>query len=414
MSAEITDEQRALILDHVPPELVRPAQTFGIGAQPANGKCPYDRLSDMHSGPRIVYTAPDPNMFGAGAWLLTKAEDIRTVLQNPEIFSSKGIAGFSRLLGQNWDLIPLELDPPEHGKFRAIMNSIFAPAKVAAMEDGVRARAVAMIDAVASKGECEFVEAFGRPFPVSIFMQLMGLPDEHMQQLNEWEYGLLHSATIEERFAGAQGFLNYLRDLIEKRRREPANDLTTFAVQAQVDGRPLTDDEVMGICFLLVVAGLDTVAASLSLHFRHVAQNPDDQARLRADPSLIPSAVEEFLRRYAIVTTSRFLTQDAEVGGVRMKKGDRVTCSTILASLDPDEFEHPMDVDITRAPNRHVAFSYGPHRCIGSHLARRELVIALEEWLKRVPPFRVKGGFAPVAPGGLLSVKELPLEWQVA
>lgn len=414
MSDEITDEQRALIPDHVPPELVRPAQTYGLGPQPAGGKCPYDRLSDMHSGARVVYTAPAPNLFGAGSWLLTKAEDIRAVLQNPELFSSKGIAGFSRMLGQDWDLIPLELDPPEHGKFRAIMNSVFAPAKIAAMEEGVRARAVALIEAVAAKGECEFIEAFGRPFPVSIFMQLMGLPDEDMEQLNAWEYGLLHSSTIEERFAGAQGFLTYLRNLIERRRREPANDLTTFAIEAQVDGRPLTDDEVMGICFLLVVAGLDTVAASLSLHFRHIAQNPEDQARLRADPSLIPSAVEEFLRRYAIVTTSRFLTQDAEIAGVKMKQGERVTCSTVLASLDPDEFDRPMEVDIARTPNRHVAFSYGPHRCVGSHLARRELVIAIEEWLKRVPPFQVRGGSVPVAPGGLLGVKELPLEWRIA
>lgn len=411
MSDVITDEQRALIPEHVPPQLVRPAMNF-LEADPA-GQCPYSRYADMHAGPRIVYTAPVVGFFGTpGSWLLTRAEDVRTVLQQPEIFSSKGIAGFSRLVGESWDLIPLELDPPQHGAFRAIMNSIFAPAKVAAMEDGIRARANAFIDTFADSGECEFVDAFGRPFPVSIFMQLMGLPDEHMEQLNAWENGLLHSASIEERIAAGRGFLVYLRDLIAERRRKPQDDLTTFAIQAQVDGRPLTDDEVMGICYLLVVAGLDTVAASLSLHFRHLAQSPEDQARLRADPSLIPSAVEELLRRYAIVTTSRFVTADTEVAGIRMRKGDRVTCSTILASLDPAEFARPMDVDIERSPNRHVAFSYGPHRCIGSHLARRELVIAMEEWFKRVPPFRISGGgTVPVAPGGLLSVKKLPLEW---
>lgn len=414
----ITDEQRALIPDHVPQDLVRPAQEFSAASGPAGtgGQCPYEQISEMHGGARIVYTAPTIGVFGTpGSWLLTKAEDIRAVLQQPEIFSSKGIAGFSRLVGESWALIPLELDPPEHAKFRAVMNSIFAPAKISAMEDGVRARAVALIDAVAGKGECEFVEAFGRPFPVSIFMQLMGLPDEDMQQLNEWEHGLLHSGTLEERLAAGRGFLNYLRDLIARRRREPTNDLTTFAVQAEVDGRALTDDEVMGICYLLVVAGLDTIAASLGLHFRHLAQNPEDQARLREAPALIPSAVEEFLRRYATVTTSRFATQDAEIGGIKMKKGERVTCSTMLASLDPDEFDRPMDVDIARSPNRHVAFSYGPHRCIGSHLARRELVIAMEEWLKRVPPFRTKGGAdVPVKLGGLLGVASLPLEWRAA
>lgn len=413
MTDLVTDEQRALVPDHVPQELIRAPDLFRMGGQSAGGKCPYDTLSEMHSGPRIVYSAPGPAPFGPpGAWLLTRADDIRSVLQNPEVFSSKGIAGFSQLVGESWDLIPLELDPPVHSKFRTIMNSIFAPAKVAAMESGVRARAIALIDAVAGRGECEFVEAFGRPFPVTIFMQLMGLPDGDMEKLNHWEHQLLHSGTIEERIAGGRGFLTYLRELIALRRREPTDDLTTFAVQAQVDGRPLTDDEIMGICYLLVVAGLDTVAASLGLHFRHLAQNPADQQRLRDDPSLIPSAVEEFLRRYAIVTTSRFVTQDTEVAGVAMKKGDRVTCSTALASLDPEEFDAPLAVDIERTPNRHVAFSYGPHRCIGSHLARRELIIAIEEWLKRTPPFRIKGGgTVPVMPGGLLGVKELQLEW---
>lgn len=410
MSDQITQEQRAAVPAHVPQDLVRPSQ---IMTQDPAQRCPYHQLADLQSGPRIVYTAPAGGGLPIpGAWLLTRAEDIRSVLQKPEIFSSKGIAGFSQLVGESWDLIPLELDPPQHSKFRAIMNSIFAPAKVNAMEDGVRARAVALIDAVAAKGECEFVEAFGRPFPVSIFMQLMGLPDEHMEQLNAWEHGLLHSTTFEERIAGAQGFLTYLRELIALRRREPADDLTTFAVQAEVDGRKLTDDEVMGICYLLVVAGLDTVAGSLSLHFRHLAQNPDDQARLRADPSLIPGAVEEFLRRYGIVTTSRFLTQDAVVGDIQMKKGDRVTCSTILASLDPEEFERPLEVDIERSPNRHVAFSYGPHRCIGSHLARRELKITIEEWLKRIPEFRIPEDAKPVINTVTVwGFESLHLEW---
>jgi cytochrome P450 len=393
---------------HVPPELVRDFDLAGLSGA---AECPYSRLSRLRGEARIIYTPPSAFQ-PAGSWLLTHAADIRSVLQQPETFSSDGIAGFSRLVGESWPLIPLELDPPQHEKFRAILNGIFAPKKIAAMEEGVRARAGGLIDAVKDERRCEFVEAFGRPFPVSIFMQLMGLPDEDMGLLNGWEFDLLHSRDMESRFRGARGFLDYLRALIVKRRSKPADDLTTFVVQSQVDGRPLTDDEVMGVCYLLVVAGLDTVASSLSLHFRHLAQNPDDQARLRADPSLIPSAVEEFLRRYGIVSTSRFATRDAEIAGVKIKAGDRVAVLTQLASLDPDEFENPLEVDIERTPNRHVAFSYGPHRCIGSHLARRELVIAIEEWLKRVPPFRIADGAeVPIATGGLLHVAELPLVW---
>jgi len=373
----------------------------------------YWQLSRLQAGPRVVKLPPEAGMGNwGGSWQVTRAEDIRYVLQSPDIFSSRNIAGFSRLIGQEWDLIPLEKDPPEHAKYRAIMNGVFAPAKITAMEDGVRTRAVDLIQGFADKGGCEFMEAFARPFPVSIFMQLMGLPEADTEKVNAWEYGLLHSGDMQQRVVAAKGFYDYLRDLIALRRREPANDLTTFCIQAQIDGRPTTDEEIMGMCYLLVVAGLDTVAASLSLHFRHLALFPEDQARLRADPALIPSAVEELLRAYAIVTTNRWVTQDVEVAGVPMKAGDRIICSTPLACLDPAEFDDPLKVDIERSPNRHVAFSYGPHRCIGSHLARRELIIAMEEVLRRVPPFRVADGArAEIKPVGLYSVPHLPLVW---
>jgi cytochrome P450 len=394
------------IPEHVPQELVL------AGPQPGSGldSDPYVQLAAMHDGPRVTFMPPGP-MRPQGVWMISRADDVRHVLQHPELFSSHGIAGFSAMVGESWPLIPLELDPPDHGKYRTLLNGIFSPGKIKALEDGVRERAVSLIAAVADKGECEFVEAFARPFPVAIFMQIMGLPDEDFDQLVGWEHDLLHSGEMAERFRGAKGFLDYLRALIAERRANPTNDLASFVIQAEVDGRPFTDDEVMGVYYLLVVAGLDTVAASLSLHFKHLAENPADQARLRADPSLIPGAVEEFLRRYGIVTTSRFVTEDTEVAGVKMLKGDRLSISTMAPSLDPSEFEDPMAVDIERSPNRHVAFSYGPHRCIGSHLARRELIIAIEEWLK-LPEFRVRGGeAAPVVPGGLLSVSALPLVW---
>jgi len=393
---------------HVPPGLIRDIDLRGYEAQD-----PYERLAALRSEGRVFFNLTyGPMSEEAGIWVLTRAEDIRTALQQPEIFSSQNTVGFSRMIGETWSLIPLELDPPTHSQFRAILNGIFSPNRMKVMEDGIRARAASLIDRIVGDGGCEFVETFGRPFPVSIFMQLMGLPEEHTDQFNAWEYGLLHSQDPAQQVMAARAIVDYLRALIAKRKVEPADDLTTFCVNARIEERPVTDDEIMGMCFLLFIAGLDTVAASLSLHFRHLAMNPADQARLRADPSLIPNAVEELLRRYAIVTSTRLLTRDVEFAGVSMKAGDRVLFSTILANLDPDEFERPMAVDLDRSPNRHVSFLYGAHRCIGSHLARRELVISMEEWLKRVPPFRIgRGREAPVAPGGLLSVHALPLEW---
>lgn len=398
--------QGANIPAHVPPELV---SDFTIAA-PGDG-CPYARVAALANGPRAIFTPPDM-MRAEGGWILTRADDIREVFQKPEIFSSAGIAGFSRIVGEDWPLIPLELDPPQHPKFRAILNGIFSPKRMASMEDGVRARAVSLIEPLVGKKGCEFVEAFGRPFPVTIFMQLMGLPDADMETLNGWEHDLLHSGTMEERLRGAHGFHGYLKDLIKLRRAKPADDLATFVLDSEVDGRKLNDQEVMGIYYLLVVAGLDTVAASLGLHFRHLAITPEHQSRLRANPELIPSAVEELLRRYGIVQTRRFVTQETEVAGVKMMPGDRVELMTFLASLDPEEFPDPLKVDLERQPNRHVAFAYGAHRCLGSHLARRELIIAQEEWLKRLPPFRLaEGEAATIQAGGLMGVHALNLAW---
>jgi len=292
------------------------------------------------------------------------------------------------------------------------MNGLFSPARMKAMEDGIRARAESLVAGFLGARECEFMEAFGRPFPVSIFMQLMGLPEAHTAQFNKWEFDLLHSRDPVLGMAATRGIVDYLRELIQKRKREPADDLMTFCVNARIEGRPVSDDEIMGMTFLLFIAGLDTVAASLGLQFRHLALNPQDQAFLRAHPEAIPDAVEELLRRYSIVTSTRNVRRDTEFAGAPMKAGDRVMFSTVLANLDPDEFERPLSVQLQRTPNRHVAFLYGPHRCIGSHLARRELNIAMETWLAKAPVFSLEpGADAPVKPGGLLGVHALPLVW---
>jgi cytochrome P450 len=197
------------LCEHVPLELVRRGPTPGLGED----SCPYQQFAAMHEEPRVQFLQPD-FMRPGGSWTISRGEDVRYVLQHPELFSSEGIAGFSMLLGQSWKLIPLELDPPEHTKYRTILNGIFSPAKIKLLEDGVRSRAVSLIDAVVAKGECEFIEAFARPFPVTIFMQIMGLPDEDFDELVGCEHDLLHSGTMDERIKGARGFYDYLVKLI--------------------------------------------------------------------------------------------------------------------------------------------------------------------------------------------------------
>jgi cytochrome P450 len=386
---------------HVPPTLVRDFD-FRTGL----GSHPHSAVAELHAGPRVFFSRVHHNAIpGPGTWVLTRAEDIRAALQDAATFSSN-----VRRSNSSLTLIPLELDPPDHAKFRAIMNPIFSPARMKLLEEKVRHLARELATQCASKRECNFVEDFAKPFPVGIFLDLMGLPQENMPRFLHWEALIMRDKLT--RAAAMQEVSTYLQELINERRRRPTEDLVSFAVTAQVDGRPLTDDEVIGICVLLFIAGLDTVTSSFSFHFRHLAEHPADQAALRADFGLIPAAVEEFFRAYAVVNTNRYITRDVEFAGVQMRKGDNVTCSTILASRDPREFENPNQVQITRSPNPHNAFSYGPHRCIGSHLARRELVAGMEEWFKLIPTFHVKPDTPILAHGGgVFSLESLPLVW---
>jgi cytochrome P450 len=367
------------IPDHVPRELVRPFD-FRTGL----GPYPHESVAALHSGPRVFFSPTHHNAIpGPGTWVLTRAEDIRGALQDAMTFSSN-----VRRSNSGLSLIPLELDPPEHPKFRAIMNPIFSPVRMKQLESKVRGLAQDLVAKVADKGGCDFVEDFAKPFPVGIFLDLMGLPQESMGRFLAWEARIMRDK--QTRTDAIQEVAAYLQELISARRRNPTDDLITFAVKAQVDERPLADAEIIGICVLLFT----------------------DQEALRKDAALIPSAVEELFRAYAVVNTNRYTTRDAEFAGVTMKRGDNVTCSTILASRDPREFPNPNEVIFSRNPNLHNAFSYGPHRCLGSHLARREITAGIEEWMRSVPPFRVKPGAQITAHGGgVFSLDSLPLVW---
>lgn len=393
---------------HIPPELVVPFDLLRIsGAK----QCPFQTMNALRDKGHVLYT---PSHFSSadGAWVLTRGEDIRYVLQTPGLFSSKGVSGFSKLLGEDWDMIPLELDPPHHTKFRALLNPLLAPARIAQMQDGIRASCIELINNVVEQGGCDFVQAFARQFPVRIFMQLMGLPLQDLDRILLWEDTLLHATDQSARVEAAATIRDYLLDLIAARRKEPTGDLTSFATHATIGGVGLTDDEMLGICYLLFVGGLDTVASSLGFYFKYLAEHPEQQQTLRDDPSLIPDAIEEMLRAYSVVMVSRFVTQDTEVAGVSMKKGDCIAMYSMFSSLDPEDFDHPQEMDFSRSPNRHIAFSSGPHRCIGSHLARRELVIAIEEWMRLVPPFEIADDDSVRMHGGVVfGVDALPLKW---
>ncbi|WP_174279726.1 cytochrome P450 [Sphingomonas bacterium] len=314
-------------------------------------------------------------------------------------------------MGEQWDLIPLELDPPEHGKFRQLLNPLLSPPAVARLTPRIKERCAALIDRVRGVGDCEFMGAFGRAFPVGVFMELMGLPEDLYDTFIDWEFALLHAPDFGRKAAAAVAIRDFLRDLANQRRAHPTGDLTSIVVHAEIDGRKLSDDEVKGILYLLFVGGLDTVAASLGFFFRHLATDLDQQRMLRSHPDRIDKAIEELLRRFSVVTTWRQCKVDVELAGARLKAGDWITCNDSLGSLDPSEFADPMTVDLDRRNVRHLAFSFGPHFCMGSHLARRELSVALHAWLTTMPEWRLKPGAPVVVHGGLFGVEHLELEW---
>ena len=407
---ELTPQILAGIPSHVPADRV---SNFSIHEDPNMAKCPFTAATRAHAGPDVVWSPFSRRASGPdGSWVVTRAEDMRTVLGHPDRFSSKGISGFSQLIGDSWDMLPLEIDPPMHTKFRTILNPILYPRVVSSMVAGVVARANELLDRIVEQGHCEFMSAFGRPFPVSIFMQLMGLPAEQMPTFLAWEAGLLHGKDMETRRAAAVEIRDYLRTLAEESRAAPRDDLASLVVTVTVDDRPWTDDEVMGALYLFFVGGLDTVASSLGWFFHYLATHPDQQQWLRENPAEIPHAVEELVRRFSVVVTNRRCVADTELGGVTIKAGDWVTVPFALGSLDPREFDDPMTVDFQRKGVRHFGFAFGPHFCIGSHLARREMAVALAEWLRRVPQWRLKPG-APVIQhgGGVFGIEHLELEW---
>jgi len=380
------------------------------GMAPTPNGDPQASAAAALEGPRIFYSQMNTRD-GRGTWVVTRADDQRRVLQDPETFSSHRSI-FASALGESWPMIPLEIDPPRHALYRSMLNPLLSPKRVMAMEEAVRERAAVLIDKILASGtSCDVMDDFAFPFAVNIFLRFLGLSDDRLEEFVGWANNLLHGDD-EQRPRAARTIVEFIRSLAEERRRNPVDDFMTFVVQAEIEGRPLDDQEVLGIGVLLFVAGLDTVAAAIGFDLRYLAEHRQDQELLRREPAQIVLAKEEMLRAFSTVQMIRVATRDVDFEGAPIKKGDYVSCASMIANRDPDEFENPDRLDLGRIGNRHTAFATGPHRCIGSHLARREIEVALEEWLARVPPFRIKEGTTPITYGGhVFGIEGLVLDW---
>lgn len=404
---------------HVPPELAVNL-SWALNGMPNDLVDPYEPC-DWLTGPNIpplLFDPPTgPSLLSAiagqqaGSWVVTRYEDIERVYSDNDFFSNKGTAEFQRLIGETFPSIPLAIDPPDHHKYRAFLMPWFAPSKLNKMDAQIRELVGGMIDEFADKGEVDVAWDFGRIYPVRIFMALMGFPPAMFEQFLEWEWNILHSGSLEGMQEALRGVLGFLRGFIAEKEAEPDENLTSYIVRGTIEGRALTDDEKIGMVWFLWLGGLDTVAATISQMFRRMALEPEIQHRIREEPGLINTAVEEFLRTQPILSSSRRATRDFEWHGQQIKAGDSFRCLNPAGNFDPRHFVHPRTFDPARKPNRHFTFVAGVHLCLGAPLARRELRILLEEWFERIPEFRVKPGADTTVFPGLLSIRNLPLIW---
>ena len=393
---------------HVPKDLIRQSGlTFG----PEFLANPHDFMAAMHEKqPPIYYdVSPMGNM-----WHLIKHEDALFGLRHPEIFSNEGATPFPRDPKDYFYFIPIEIDPPHHRKYRNIVDPVFSPKGVLKLEGLIRKRANDLIDSFIDKGECEFTEEFGRPLPVSVFLDIMGLPQDMRDTFVSWAMELLHSNDRERMGAAMMSITEYLKDAIAEKKANPDDGVVSLIAHAAPDGVPLSDKEIFGFVCFLFIGGLDTVFATLNNIWLYLARNPAKVQEIaeRMDND-IDRIVEELLRRWSVTFSGRVLDQDYEMRGVQMKKGDRVTFILPACNFDPDVFPNPLEVDFDRPRKTILAFTVGVHSCMGGHLARLEVKIALQEWLKRIPEFKLKeGAHIEYRPGGVIGPEEVTLTWK--
>lgn len=348
-------------------------------------------------------------------WYLLRFDDVYEAFQRHDLFSSRQTL---YLVEDAHRWIPNEVDPPEHTRYRTALNPMFSPKAIGALEPEIRSLAASLVDSVAGAGACDAVLDVARPLPTTIFMQMMGMPVEQAPTFLAWASDMLHATAATDpdgavRKRATKAIYGYLRELVAERRARPEDDIVSRLMAVDGEGGPFSDDELLEMSMLLYIAGMDTVAGVLSYVFLHLALHAEERRRLVDDRTAVPSFVEECLRFYSIVSVARVVRDDTAYAGCPLRRDDRVVLCTGAANRDPRQFYDADRFVGDRSPNRHIAFGAGIHRCLGSHLARLELRIAVEEWLARIPDFEV----APHTElrhhvGGAAGLDALPLVWR--
>ena len=357
------------------------------------------------------------NTYGSGYWVLTRYDDIREASHQPEIFSNHSIVATDP--DPAYRFLPSFVDPPQHIKYRRLMNWWFAPAAVQKHAPAIAGYARETIEPLVPDGHADFCATFGDQYPVKVFLLSVGLStgdaDFFVSCVRRMSGAITGREEDVATMMAAWGEISaYWTDMLAARRSRPLDpdtDFVSYLCRCELDGAPLPDADVIDLMVTLTLGSLDTLKSQLGWCFYHLAANPADRRRLAAEPGLIPGAVEEFLRAYPIVPMARKVTRDVDFHGCPMRKGDMVMLTYPSATRDPRQFPDADKVIIDRFPNRHIAFGASEHRCLGSHLARAELQIAIREWHTLIPEYRLATDEPPLAHSGQISLMSLPLTW---
>lgn len=362
------------------------------------------------------------HMVELGTHIVSRYEDVRWALRHPEVFSSDLVAVD---IGQDRPLIPLQIDPPEHAHYRRVIDPTLSAREVAAVEPGIRRTVAEVMDAFADRGSVDAHREFTVPLPCRVFLEITGLPLEHLDRFLGWKDEIIRPGDGElidpheakrRRHAAGREIYDYFADVLAERAADPGTDLLSRYFTTETDGRRMTHEEMLDVSFLFILAGLDTVTSTLDCSLAFLARNPAQRRRVAQDPASIPAVVEELLRRETpVMQIIRVVVEPVELHGVSMSPGDTVILMLGAANTDPAEFgDDAAEFVPEREVNRHLAFGGGPHRCLGSNLARLELQVALEEWHRRIPDYRVAPHTELSYSPGIREVASLPLVFGTA
>ncbi len=363
----------------------------------------------LSDAPEIFWTR-----LNGGHWIVKTFDRIAQIVTDPEYFSAREMQ-IPRIDNPPF-FIPLSLDPPENLPFRRAMAPMFGPVAIKALEPRMRELAAQMVAAVVDIGRCDFQADVSKIFPVTVFMELMGMDLTRLQDFRHLAEAFFHVNNDAEEIRRLSGLiLGEMKALIDEKRERPDDKLMSHFIKVDIGGRTMSDDEILAMSFVLFLGGMDTVTNVTGFAYQQLAQMPDVQSRLAADPTLISAFADEAIRLFGVVNTPRLVVKAKDIGEAKFRPGEMVLCILCVGGRDPAKFDKPNSFDLDRKRAAHLTFSTGPHLCIGHVLGRAELRILTEEWVKRIPTFAATAGERHAFRlGTVMALENLPLEWRHA